>query len=200
MTYEELVKKLKSNFEGMDAGRIKEHLAIQFNVAGEAEGALYMEIRDGKVMIEPYEYFDRDILVFVETDALLAIADGELTIYEAFKEGKFYAEGNLGKAELLDSLSKKAAARKVAEQTATQKTVVESKEEENESKEVVVEKSVVEEASAVEEAPVIEEASAVEKTETESVEEKKITGKKVPSRKLKKATAKKNAKKNVTRK
>ena len=61
MTYEELVKKLKSNFEGMDAGKIKEHLAIQFNVAGEAEGALYMEIRDGKVMIEPYEYYDRDI-------------------------------------------------------------------------------------------------------------------------------------------
>lgn len=206
MTYEELVKKLKSNFEGMDAGRIKEHLAIQFNVAGEAEGALYMEIRDGKVMIEPYEYYDRDILVFVETDALLAIADSELTIYEAFKEGKFYAEGNLGKAELLDSLSKKAAARKMAEQKVAQETVVESKEEENESKEVEVEKSAeeediaVKETSAVEETSTVEEASVVEKTETESVEEKKTTGKKVPSRKLKKAVAKKNAKKNVTRK
>ena len=195
MTYEELVKKLKSNFEGMDAGKIKDHLAIQFNVAGEAEGALYMEIRDGKVMIEPYEYYDRDILVFVETDALLAIADGELTIYEAFKEGKFYAEGNLGKAELLDSLSKKAAARKVAEQ---QEAVVESKEEAEESKEEVVEDTPVVEEKV--DAVSVDTTDAVEVEEAESVEEKKVAGKRVPSRKLRKAAAKKNAKKNVTRK
>ena len=145
MTYEELVKKLKSNFEGMDAGKIKEHLAIQFNVAGEAEGALYMEIRDGKVMIEPYEYYDRDILVFVETDALLSIADGELTIYDAFKEGKFYAEGNQAKAELLDALSKKTAARKIAEQKGLEEKELEEKksvEQENVSESVdVVSKS-----------------------------------------------------------
>ena len=203
MTYEELVKKLKSNFEGMDAGKIKDHLAIQFNVAGEAEGALYMEIRDGKVMIEPYEYYDRDILVFVETDALLAIADGDLTIYEAFKEGKFYAEGNLGKAELLDSLSKKAAARKVAEQQEKQEAVVESKEEAEESKEEVVEDTpVVEEkvdAVSVDTTDAVEVEEA-ESEEAESVEEKKVAGKRVPSRKLRKAAAKKNAKKNVTRK
>ena len=211
MTYEELVKKLKSNFEGMDAGKIKEHLAIQFNVAGEAEGALYMEIRDGKVMIEPYEYYDRDILVFVETDALLSIADGELTIYDAFKEGKFYAEGNQAKAELLDALSKKTAARKIAEQkgleekeleekkSVEQKNVSENVEEVAKSEEKAVEEVVAENVETVaDEQDTVKEETA--QTVQEKTAEKKVAGRKVPSRKLKKAAAKKNAKKNTAKK
>ena len=211
MTYEELVKKLKSNFEGMDAGKIKEHLAIQFNVAGEAEGALYMEIRDGKVMIEPYEYYDRDILVFVETDALLSIADGELTIYDAFKEGKFYAEGNLAKAELLDALSKKTAARKIAEQkgleekeleekkSVEQENVSETVEEVAKSEEKAVEEVVAENVETVaDEQDTVKEETA--QTVQEKTAEKKVAGRKVPSRKLKKAAAKKNAKKNTAKK
>ena len=211
MTYEELVKKLKSNFEGMDAGKIKEHLAIQFNVAGEAEGALYMEIRDGKVMIEPYEYYDRDILVFVETDALLSIADGELTIYDAFKEGKFYAEGNQAKAELLDALSKKTAARKIAEQkgleekeleekkSVEQENVSETVEEVAKSEEKAVEEVVAENVETVaDEQDTVKEETA--QTVQEKTAEKKAAGRKVPSRKLKKAAAKKNAKKNTGKK
>ena len=211
MTYEELVKKLKSNFEGMDAGKIKEHLAIQFNVAGEAEGALYMEIRDGKVMIEPYEYYDRDILVFVETDALLSIADGELTIYDAFKEGKFYAEGNQAKAELLDALSKKTAARKIAEQkgleekeleekkSVEQKNVSENVEEVAKSEEKAVEEVVAENVETVADTQdTVKEETA--QTVQEKTAEKKVAGRKVPSRKLKKAAAKKNAKKNTAKK
>ena len=199
------------NFEGMDAGRIKEHLAIQFNVAGEAEGALYMEIRDGKVMIEPYEYFDRDILVFVETDALLSIADGELTIYDAFKEGKFYAEGNQAKAELLDALSKKTAARKIAEQkgleekeleekkSVEQENVSETVEEVAKSEEKAVEEVVAENVETVaDEQDTVKEETA--QTVQEKTAEKKVAGRKVPSRKLKKAAAKKNAKKNTGKK
>ena len=211
MTYEELVKKLKSNFEGIDAGKIKEHLAIQFNVAGEAEGAFYMEIRDGKVMIEPYEYYDRDILVFVETDALLSIADGELTIYDAFKEGKFYAEGNQAKAELLDALSKKTAARKIAEQkgleekeleekkSVEQENVSETVEEVAKSEEKAVEEVVAENVETVaDEQDTVKEETA--QTVQEKTAEKKVAGRKVPSRKLKKAAAKKNAKKNTGKK
>lgn len=211
MTYEELVKKLKSNFEGMDAGKIKEHLAVQFNVAGEAEGALYMEIRDGKVMIEPYEYYDRDILVFVETDALLSIADGELTIYDAFKEGKFYAEGNLAKAELLDALSKKVAARKIAEQKELEERKSEEKAVEQENVAETVEEVAKSEEKAVEEVVAetvetvvtdMQETVNSEKVATvqEKTAEKKVAGRKIPSRKLKKAAAKKNAKKNAAKK
>ena len=104
MTYEELVKKLKSNFEGMDAGKIKEHLAIQFNVAGEAEGALYMEIRDGKVMIEPYEYYDRDAMFTATGEIFINIAEGKLDPVMAFTMQKLKVEGNIEKALKLKEL------------------------------------------------------------------------------------------------
>ena len=104
MTYEELVKKLKSNFEGMDAGKIKEHLAIQFNVAGEAEGALYMEIRDGKVMIEPYEYYDRDAIFTGTAKLFTEIMTGKKDPVHEFLCLRLKVEGNIDKALKLKDL------------------------------------------------------------------------------------------------
>ena len=63
MTYQELVSKLKDTYQEKDASKISEHLAIQFNIQGEAEGALYLEIANGQLHVEPYEYYDRDISV-----------------------------------------------------------------------------------------------------------------------------------------
>ena len=107
MTYEELVSKLQASYKEYDASQVQEHLAIQFNVEGEAEGALYLEISDGQIHIEPYEYYDRDILVRISAQNLLALADGTLDIMEAYSNGKLSAEGYLEKAMLLNILTKK---------------------------------------------------------------------------------------------
>lgn len=98
MTYQELVSKLK------DTSKISEHLAIQFNIQGEAEGALYLEIANGQLHVEPYEYYDRDILVTTSAADLLALAQGSLDILEAYQSGKISAEGNLAKALLLNEI------------------------------------------------------------------------------------------------
>ena len=82
MTYQELVSKLKDTYQEKDASKISEHLAIQFNIQGEAEGALYLEIANGQLHIEPYEYYDRDILVTTSAADLLALAQGSLDILE----------------------------------------------------------------------------------------------------------------------
>ena len=34
----------------------------QFNVTGEAEGIFYAEVKEGKLYVEPYEYYDRDAI------------------------------------------------------------------------------------------------------------------------------------------
>lgn len=107
MTYEELVKKAKDLYESADASKIKEHLAIQFNITGEAEGIFYLEISDGKVMIEPYEYYDRDLIVITDANTLIKLADGKLGIEAAYLTGKIKAEGNLGKGLLLKDLEQK---------------------------------------------------------------------------------------------
>ena len=87
MTYQELVSKLKDTYQEKDASKISEHLAIQFNIQGEAEGALYLEIANGQLHVEPYEYYDRDILVTTSAADLLALAQGSLDILEAYQSG-----------------------------------------------------------------------------------------------------------------
>ncbi len=104
MTYQELVSKLKDTYQEKDASKISEHLAIQFNIQGEAEGALYLEIANGQLHIEPYEYYDRDILVTTSAASLLALAEGSLDVLEAYQSGKISAEGNLAKALLLNEI------------------------------------------------------------------------------------------------
>ena len=105
MTYQELVSKLKDTYQEKDASKISEHLAIQFNIQGEAEGALYLEIANGQLHVEPYEYYDRDILVTTSAADLLALAQGSLDILEAYQSGKISAEGNLAKALLLNEIA-----------------------------------------------------------------------------------------------
>ena len=77
---------------------INEHLAYQFNIEGEGEGIFYVEVKDGQLYIEPYEYFDRDAIFICKADALFKIISGKLDPIKAFTIGKLKVEGNLDKA------------------------------------------------------------------------------------------------------
>ena len=101
MTYEELVKQVKDIAESTDAGKVQEHVAFQFNIEGEAEGAFYLEIKDGKAFVEPYEYYDRDVLITCKAETLLKIMEGKLDPVAAYTVKKIRVEGDLGKALLL---------------------------------------------------------------------------------------------------
>ena len=109
MTYFELVDAVRAAYAGADASNIKEHVAFQFNVTGEAEGAFYLEIKDGKVFVEPYDYHDRDVLFTTTAETLLKIGRGELDPMWAYTTRKLRAEGNLGKALLLKEITPKRA-------------------------------------------------------------------------------------------
>ena len=98
MTYEELFQKVKDMFAKADVSGIKEHLAFQFNITGEGEGAFYAEVKDGVLSIEPYEYYDRDAIFICSADTLLKIAAGKLDPVFAFTTGKLKVEGSLDKA------------------------------------------------------------------------------------------------------
>lgn len=115
MTYEEVVKQVKDIAEEADAGQIKEHVAFQFNIEGEAAGAFYLEIKDGKAVVEPYEYYDRDVLVCCTAETLLKLVEGKLDPVLAYTTKKIRVEGDLGKALLLKEITgkkKKKAAKK----------------------------------------------------------------------------------------
>ena len=108
MTYQELVSEIRGIFMQADVSGIKEHIAYQFNIRGEAEGAFYAEVLEGKLYIEPYEYYDRDVLFTTTADTLLSIASGTMDAVAAFTLGKLQVEGSFDKALLIQSFSKQA--------------------------------------------------------------------------------------------
>ncbi len=101
MTYEEIVAKTRDIIFSYDLTSIKdssEHIAVQINIKGEGEGAFYIEIKDGEVYIEPYEYYDRDCKFIVSANDFFKICDGSLDAVKAFTIGKLKVEGNIDKA------------------------------------------------------------------------------------------------------
>lgn len=106
MTYEELVTTIKEAAAKADASEIRDHIAFQFNVEGEAAGAFYLEITGGEIKVEPYEYYDRDVLVTASAENIIKIMNGKLDPVLAFTLHKIRVEGDLGKALVLKQIIK----------------------------------------------------------------------------------------------
>ena len=98
MTYEELFSKVKGMLVDADVSHVQEHLAYQFNITGEGEGIFYAEVKDGKLYVEPYEYFDRDVIFTCSADTLLKIMAGKKDPVLAFTLGQLKVEGDIDKA------------------------------------------------------------------------------------------------------
>ena len=78
MRYEELVENVRNATRNIKVSRAVGHVAFQFNVEGEGEGAFYLEIADGKINVEPYEYYDRDMVIVTTADVIMQMLDGSL--------------------------------------------------------------------------------------------------------------------------
>lgn len=111
MTYADFFAEIKEKFMGADVSDVTEHLAYQFNIEGEAGGIFYVEVKDGKLYVEPYEYFDRDAMFTASAEVLMKIASGKLDPIAAVTFQKLKVEGNIDKAlklkKLIDSKRKK---------------------------------------------------------------------------------------------
>lgn len=115
MTYEEIVEKLKKVYGKAKADKIEGHLAVQFDIVGEGEGALYIEVNDGVIDVQPYEYYDKNALVRITADVLMDIATGKLDFESAYNDQKLWIEGDLGAALLLKNIDIKGQVSKPAE-------------------------------------------------------------------------------------
>lgn len=104
MTYAEFFSEIKGKFLEADISDITEHLAYQFNITGEASGIFYVEAKDGKLHVEPYEYFDRDAMFICSAETLMKLATGELDPIVAVTLQKLKVEGNIDKALKLKNI------------------------------------------------------------------------------------------------
>ena len=102
MTYEKIVEKVKKALAKVDASGVKGHLAVQVDVYGEGEGAFYIEVKDGKVDVQPYEYFDHDLRIRCTGEEIIAIAEGKKRVIEEVAAENVEALRNVSRLDDFD--------------------------------------------------------------------------------------------------
>lgn len=106
MTFHEIFDDVRNTFMQADVSDYKGHLALQVNLTGEGEGAFYAELNDGVLNVEPYEYYDRDVIFNINSNDFLKIVHGKMDPVFAFTVGKLRIEGDIGKALEIQKLIK----------------------------------------------------------------------------------------------
>ncbi len=107
MTYEQVVAKVKAKYADADASSVAGTLAIQVNLVGKnVEGIFYIEAKDGKVNVEPYDYHDNKAVVTVAPTNLLKILDGKMNPVIAYTTKKVAVDGEPNAVLTLIGLAK----------------------------------------------------------------------------------------------
>ncbi len=125
MTYQEIFNTAKERLMKSGVSGFDNFLAVQVDIIGEGEGAFYIELKDGKLSVEPYEYYDHHVKLIATGDDFLKIADGSMNAVMAYTIGKLRIEGDLGKAlelqDIIETIKKNEKAQVKAEKKASKK-------------------------------------------------------------------------------
>ena len=97
MTFDELLAKVREKAQGADVSGT-DFLAVQVNITGDNGGVFYVEVKDHKINIEPYEYNDRNCAITMDMTNFNKLIDGKLDPILAFTTGKLKVDGDAGKA------------------------------------------------------------------------------------------------------
>ncbi len=184
MTYEEIVGYVKKKAAKADAKKFAQ-AAVQIDITGEGEGAFYVAVADGKIDVQPYEYYDYNAKVVADGNDFVAFLDG--------KKGAevLSVEGDAAAAEIVKSFAEKAKAE-------AKKAEAKPAEKKAEAKKAEPKKAAAKTAEKKEEVKKAEPAKAeVKKAEAKPVE-KKAEAKKAEPKKA--ACAKPTAKKTPAKK
>ena len=99
MTYESLVEATRDKFYPIDASAVQGTMAFQINIEGKSgNGIFYIEIKDGKVSVEPYEYYDRNAILTMNATNFIKLINGKLDPVIAFTTGKLKVDGDINAA------------------------------------------------------------------------------------------------------
>ena len=107
MDFWSIFNEVKETFMQSDVSDYQGHLALQVNMTGEREGRSYAELNNGTLSVEPYEYYDRDVMFTIDSKDFLKLIHGKLDPIFAFTIGKLKVDGDLGKALEIQRLIKK---------------------------------------------------------------------------------------------
>lgn len=106
MTFDELLTKVRTKAESADVSS-SDFLAVQVNITGKDEGVFYVEVKDHKISVEPYEYNDRNCAITMNMTNFNKLIEGKLDPILAFTTGRLKVEGDAGKALEFSKILKK---------------------------------------------------------------------------------------------
>lgn len=97
ITVNDVVAKIYKRIDKAAGKQIAEEgrAAIDIKLYGPFEAHMYIEVKNGNVSVEPYDYIERDLEAAVPVDVALAIAEGKVSVKEAVENGSLYVFGNV---------------------------------------------------------------------------------------------------------
>ena len=103
MKFEDLLAKARKIAGKTDVSDV-DFLAVQINITEPDGGVFYVEVKDHKVSVEPYEYNDRNCAITISNADFLKFLDGDIDVGKAYDEGVIKVDGDLGKAAWFSDL------------------------------------------------------------------------------------------------
>ena len=171
MTFENALKKIKTEFNKADATKLAD-MAVQVTMTDEdCGGTFYFKSTNGVLEVEGYDYRDNDAVIDIARKALMDILAGKTTLDAAIEKGMATAKGDFAR---LDTLKDAIAPYKApAKKTTPAKKAEPKKVEPAKKAEAKIKVKKTEPAKEVE----VKKAEPAKKAETKKVETKKITKK-----------------------
>lgn len=116
MNSKELASKVWDSLKGSTAKakKFEDTVAVSFSLLSENNEDIFVTVRDGQLMVEPYHYDDNNCEVEASADIVAKMFAGELAFDKALKDGMIQIKsGDAAKLKALECLvpSKKTAAK-----------------------------------------------------------------------------------------
>ena len=113
--------KVKEKFNNADASNTSD-FAIQITMTDEdCGGTFYAEVKNGTLAVEPYDYYDNNLVLDITKSDLLAVLSGRSSLDKAIANGDAAVKGDASKLADLKATIKKAPAKKAAAKKAPAK-------------------------------------------------------------------------------
>lgn len=103
MEFKDCFNELKKDFVNKDVRNIP-NVVFEFNIKD--IGVFYAKVENGKLDIQPYNYYDNDVSFTAKFETYKKIINGELDAIKAFFTGRLKVSGDLDKAVILQNILK----------------------------------------------------------------------------------------------
>ena len=103
MEFKDCFNELKKDFVNKDVSNVP-NVVFEFNIKD--IGVFYAKVENGKLDIQPYNYYDNDVSFTASFETYKKIISGESSPIKSFFTGKLKVSGDLYNATILQSILK----------------------------------------------------------------------------------------------